>query len=332
MNYENYTELHEFLVSILGSVPYGIIAMDMEGKVIACNSHALNSLGIAQKNTEVIETALIDYLEDLPTIKELIVACLTQDRKPFDIVGMLINNKSLTFKGRRILQGMLFTIEDITQQEEQKRTNLLAMIQGQETERRRLAREIHDGVGPTLSTLKLHLEGIKEGSNGQADKKLDKMEQLLQSVSSDLRSISHALMPRALLDFGLVPALQNLCNRITESGQLDIEFFHSGSQQRLSEEIELNLFRISQELLNNAIKYAKASTITVQLIQHPFSIILSVEDDGVGFDPQQLPTLLNKGIGLQNIETRAETLAGSLYIETQLGRGVLTTVELPIKN
>jgi len=123
---------------------------------------------------------------------------------------------------------------------------------------------------------------------------------------------------------------QHLCDRVNESGKVTIEFFHKGLQERLSQEIELNLFRIIQELLNNAFKYAKANTITIQLIEYPQMIMLSVEDDGVGFDPKQLPTLIDKGIGLQNIETRVHTLSGTCNIETQPGKGVLTTIELPI--
>jgi len=330
MKSDNYTEVHEFLVSILGSVPYGILSIDLEGNVTVCNTQALTHLAIPEKINAVIETPFIPYLSKLPDLQEQIRDCLINGRKPFDFESLSLGNKFLTIRARRILQGMIITIADITKEQEQQHSNVLAMLQGQEVERRRLAREIHDGIGPLLSTIKLNVEALKSEETTPATKKVGNIESLLQTVTSDLRSISHALMPSSLLDFGLVAALQNLCERVNESGKVVIEFFHKGIEERLHQDIELNLFRIIQELLNNAFKYSEANTITIQLIQYPEMLMLSVEDDGVGFDPQQLPSLIDKGIGLQNIETRVATLAGVCNIETQPGKGVLTTIELPI--
>ena len=332
MTSENYTELHEFLVSILGSVPYGIISIDMEGIITVCNTQALSHLNIQKENTQLVETPLLDYLSALPEVHQAIEDCVLQGRKPFDFEILPFDNKFLTIRGRRVLQGMIISIADITREQEQQQDNVLAMLQGQEAERRRLAREIHDGIGPTLSTIRLNVEALKSDMTTTTEKKVKAIENLLQTVTSDIRSISHALMPNALLDFGLVAALQNLCDRVNESGKVAVEFFHKGIQERLPQETELNLFRIIQELLNNAFKYAQADNITIQLIKYPEQIMLSVEDDGVGFDPNNLLNLIDKGIGLQNIETRVQSLAGTCDIETQPGKGVLTTIELPIKH
>jgi len=330
MKSDNYTELHEFLVSILGSVPYGILSIDMEGMITVCNTQALTHLNISKKNTEVLETSLVQYLVDLPEVKEQIEDCLVNGRKPFDLEIISYGDKFLTVRGRRVLQGMIITIADITKEQEQQQANVLAMLQGQEIERRRLAREIHDGIGPLLSTIKLNIDALKIEGTTPTEKKIENIENLLQTVTTDIRSISHALMPSTLLDFGLIATLQNLCDRINESGKVVIDFFHKGIQERLPQDIALNLFRIIQELLNNAFKYAQANTITIQLIKYPKILMLSVEDDGKGFDPKQLPALIDKGIGLQNIETRVHTLGGTCHLETQPGKGVLTTIEVPL--
>ena len=322
--------MHEFLVSILGSVPYGIISIDMEGNITVCNSQALTYLNIQQSNTSLLETPITNYLSELPEVKAQIEDCLIEGRKPFDFEVLPYGDKFLTIRGRRVLQGMIITIADITKEQEQQQANVLAMLQAQEAERRRLAREIHDGIGPILSTIRLNVEALKSDTTPSTEQKVGAIEDLLQTVTTDIRSISHALMPSALLDFGLVAALQNLCDRVNGSGKVAIEFFHKGIHERLTQDMELNLFRIIQELLNNAFKYAQASNITIQLIKYPQQIMLSVEDDGVGFDPKQLPTLIDNGIGLQNIETRVQTLAGTCNIETQPGKGVLTTIELPV--
>jgi len=135
------------------------------------------------------------------------------------------------------------------------------------------------------------------------------MEDLVQTVATDLRGISHALMPSAIVDFGLVTALQNLCMKANASEKVAVDFYHSGIKERLDSNMELGLYRITQELLK-----------------------LTVEDDGVGFEPKKLQELVDKGIGLQNIQTRVETLGGTVDIETQLGQGVMTTVEVPLQN
>lgn len=330
---DNFTETYDFLVAIIGSVPFGIISIDMEGEVTMCNEMALTHLNINKTANKFIEKELLTYIGDIPELPEMIKDCLEKGRKPFNLNALHFNSKYLNIKGRKILNGMIISVEDITVTKEMEMANLTAMLEGQETERRRLAKELHDGIGPLISTIKLNLDGVKNDLNNtipKAVKKITSMEELVQTVSTDLRSISHALMPSALIDFGLATALQNLCMKANSSDKVNVDFYHSGIEGRLNQNIELGLFRVSQELLNNAFKYAKAKTISIQLIKHNKSIMLTVEDDGVGFAPEKLQTLIDKGIGLQNIQTRVETLGGFLNIETQLGQGVMTTIEIPL--
>jgi len=193
MTTENFTELHEFLVSILGSVPYGILSIDLEGNVVVCNTQALSHLNIPKKNTEVLEQPLTEFLADLPEVQEQIAHCILHGRKPFDFEIVPFENKFLTIRGRRILQGMIITIADITKEQEQQQENVQAMLQGQEEERRRISREIHDGIGPLLSTIKLNIEALKSDATPVTEKKVTAIEDLLQTVTTDLRSISASL-------------------------------------------------------------------------------------------------------------------------------------------
>ena len=329
-----FTETYDFLVSIIGTVPYGILTIDLEGEVTMCNELIVNHLQIDKTTTRLLERNLLDYITDIPSLTAEINKGLSKGRQPFDLMELEINHRYFNIRGRRILNGMIITTEDITQAKTLELTNLQAMLEGQESERQRLAKEIHDGIGPLISTIKLHLDGIKSDFKEQAPKatkKIVAMEELIQEVSTDIRGVSHALMPSALIDFGLVAALQNLCLKANDSGQVTIEFHHSGLEERLPQPIALGLFRIAQELLNNAFKYAKATLINVQLIKHKDSIMLTVEDDGVGFEPKQLQVLIDKGIGLQNILTRVKTLSGIFNIDTQLGKGVMSTIEIPFE-
>ena len=335
MQNNNYTETQEFLVAILDAVPFGIVAIDLKGYVIMCNEEVLVELNIEKKVKEVIETHFYDYLENIPSLKEILETQLAKESKSFDLTSVHFFERLLTIRGRSILNGMIITIEDVTKAREQERTNLNAMLEGQETERRRLSREIHDGIGPVMSTIKLHLDAVKSELNEVPEKtlkKINSMSELINDIADDIRSISHALMPGALVDLGLVSALENLCQRANESEKVQVNFYHSGMEKRLDIKLALGLFRISQELLNNAFKYAQATTINVQLIRYPESILLMVEDDGIGFDKTKIKALINNGIGLRNIQTRSRALGGRFNIDTQKGRGVLATIEIPLNN
>ncbi len=336
MQKNNYTETQEFLVAILDTVPFGIVAIDSNGFVIMCNEEVLVELNIEKKIEEVIETHFSDYLQNVPSLKDMLENRMAKGSKSFDLTAVPFLEKLLTIRGRPILNGMIITIEDVTQAKQQERSSLNAMLEGQETERRRLSREIHDGIGPVMSTIKLHLDAVKselEEVPEKTLKKINSMSELIHGIADDIRSISHALMPGALVDLGLVAALDNLCQKANESEKVQVNFYHSGMERRLDIKLALGLFRITQELLNNAFKYAQATTINVQLIKHAESILLMVEDDGIGFDKTEIKLLTNVGgIGLRNIQTRSRALNGHFNIDTQKGRGVLATVEIPLNN
>lgn len=329
-----YTETYEFLLTILRGLPYGVIAVDMDGYITMCNEQALKHLDVNKRDAALLETSIFDYLEKAPILIDVLENRLARGRAAFDLTVLAYEEKYLTIRGRRILNGMIITIEDVTQSKKQEKINLNAMLEGQETERRRLAEEIHDGIGSVLSTIKLHLDAVKSDLTDVSEKTLKKiniMSELIQETANDLRNISHALTPSALIDLGLASALDNLCQRANQSEKVQVEFYQSGMEERLDLKLALGIFRIAQELLNNAFKYAQAKVISVQLIKRPDAILLMVEDDGVGFDNTAGKKIINKGIGLRNIRTRTKYLGGHFMIDTQKGRGVLATVEVPLE-
>ncbi len=328
-----YTETYDFLVSIIGNSPYGILAIDLEGTVIMCNELALSNLVIDQKVADVLEVDILDLVQGIPTLYQELSICIQKGRRPFDLNDIQFEQQHLNIKGRRILNGMIITTEDITKTKELEQASLNAMFEGQENERQRIAKEIHDGIGPLLSTIKLNLDAVKREvgtTSERTNKKINAMGELVHTVATDLRSISHALMPGALRDFGLSTALQNLANKANDSEQVEVNFYQSGMEQRLDQNVELGLFRIAQELINNAFKYAEAQSINIQLIRHSDHILLMVEDDGVGFQKEEWARRSDKGIGLPNIYTRTKSLNGNFTIDSSPGHGVSAAVEIPI--
>lgn len=209
--------------------------------------------------------------------------------------------------------------------EQEERIN--AVFQAQEEERRRIAKELHDGIGQTIGAIKLNYQSLKE-KVGQPDLLPDfgKVEKMLENAGSEVRSISHQMIPRELEQFGLVPAIEGMLNLHLGNSSLKVEFEHSGFGERVGQKIELVLFRVLQELVSNVIKHAQANQLTVQLIRLPAHVMLNVTDDGTGFDTGSK----KGGIGLLNMASRIEAVKGHLHFESAPGKGTTVTIRTPI--
>jgi signal transduction histidine kinase len=193
------------------------------------------------------------------------------------------------------------------------------IISAQEHERQRISQDLHDDLGSTLSMLKFRLEE----SNKTFDNQLISEIETTNKAVEDLRQISYNLMPTMFLQRGLVIALEELIN-VNKIGS-KVEFVHSGKEKRLDLDIELNIFRIIKELLNNALKHAKASKIEFQLIYFDDFLFISIEDNGIGFKENQSKT---EGNGLKNINLRVNYLKGKLEFESSK-KGTQFSIEIP---
>jgi signal transduction histidine kinase len=151
----------------------------------------------------------------------------------------------------------------------------------------------------------------------------------LDDAINEARGISYNLMPRTLKDYGLVLALEQLATRMTKSSGVQVTLYHHKTERlKLPENIELDLFRIAQEAVNNALKYAQATAISVQLIRNEKYITLTVEDNGQGFDLKEKE---QESSGLTNIRMRTEMLGGYATIESNPGSGTIVSVEIPVQ-
>lgn len=223
-----------------------------------------------------------------------------------------------------LLAGLfLFVYFSITRN---KNKSLLfnAMLQGQENERKRLSSDLHDGLGGMISGIKLNLQSVAETS--PANERLQPIIRQIGDAVKELRRIAHNLMPENLLRFGLEAALTDLCERSQHSGT-SISFYASGLNAHLPQHEQLTIYRIVQELLNNAIKYASASEILVQCIQLKDQLSITVEDNGTGFDIDQLKE--KTGMGLFNVQSRTKYLKGTMDMYS--GKNIGTTINVNLK-
>lgn len=230
------------------------------------------------------------------------------------------NQKKLSIQKEINLKQELSAFED-----RHKLSVSKALIQGEEMERKRIARDLHDGLGSMLSGVKIHLNLAKK-ENADVVSSVDT---LLDNSIKELRNISQNLMPESLLELSLEHALRDLCaansNAVTE-----VEFQYLIKKSKLPKNYEIMIYRIIQELLNNALKYAKAKQVLVSCSQNKDVFFITVEDDGVGFDVSDSKN--KKGMGLKNIKNRVEFLNGKIEIDSKINQGTSVYIELNVIN
>lgn len=205
-----------------------------------------------------------------------------------------------------------------------------ASIQSQETERKRFAQDLHDGMGQLISSLRLSVAslGDKELSAEERVHIFSKSENILQEMHREIRGIAFNLMPQTLIQAGLVPALEEMAQKINESGKLIITVKGFDIPQRLEEVQEISLYRVIQEWISNIMKYAEATSIEVQLVGYENEITIVVEDNGKGFDP----SILGKGSGhgWRNIQSRLSLIRSQIEVDSREGiRGTTVVIHLP---
>ncbi|MFP4092673.1 MAG: tetratricopeptide repeat protein, partial [Cyclobacteriaceae bacterium] len=212
----------------------------------------------------------------------------------------------------------------IVLQRENELQSVRALITGEEKERTRIAKELHDGLSGLLASIRLRfgtfMDDLGPSGKGQA---YEESLRLLEQASREVRQISHNLMPEILLRYGLVEALNSYFSNITQSGTLTIDFQVMGLEERLPSSFELTLYRILQELVNNIIKHSNASDVLIQISESDSLLSVTVEDNGVGFVPESA----SGGIGLDSIRSRVDYLSGKLDIQSEQGMGTSVYME-----
>jgi signal transduction histidine kinase len=246
--------------------------------------------------------------------------------------GLQTANEQLRFANQSLRQtqeALLRTAEEKHHLEQtEARTRSVALLEGQEEERRRLARELHDGIGQMLTGLKLHTEQLGSAAFTEKQRRTyDELRRLLHDTMESTRTVAHNLMPSVLSDFGVAAALRLLAEQTAKTAGVRVQF--SGPEHlRLPPPVETGLYRLAQEALHNAVKHADATRIRLELSQKNGFVTLLVEDDGRGFDPRKKRGSA-PGSGLRNLRTRAELLNGSVKISSEPGKGTRVLAKLP---
>ena len=311
----------------------------------ALNYSALNKLyadSATNKETQKITLSLESKYQHQKKIKEIAdltlsntekqLAVLKRDRylvlggitsvSLLIILGLLYRNskhrQAIAEKEQKLQQEQIKFLE-----RQQQIVSLQSMINGQETERTRIAKDLHDGLGGLFSTMKMYFSTLMHDAPELKQNELfQKSFTLADTASVEVRRIAHSMMPEVLMKLGLMNALKDLCDNISAGKLIRVSMEVHGMSQRMNENTEIMLYRIIQELLNNIMKHAQATEVIIQFIKDGNRLSVVVEDNGRGFNTLQAEQ--NKSAGLGTVKSRVDYLNGHLTIDSE--KGVGTTV------
>lgn len=272
---------------------------------------------------EILKSILLTLasLDRLRIFKEEKELAQMQVIKQLELVNSLKENANLELT-QKVEEK---TLELSLKQNEVKK----ALIWGEEQERKRVAQELHDGMGSLLSTLRLNAESIDLNGKGLSDKEYyayQNVIELIDKACSELRHISHNMMPAGIDQFGLVQQLISIVRKINTSEKVNLTLDTFGLESRINKDVELSVYRICLELINNILKHSNAKNATIQLIRNANMLNIIIEDDGHGFDVKEI----KDGLGLTSIRSRVDAFNGTFTIDSSKISGTTCIIELPL--
>jgi PAS domain S-box-containing protein len=313
----------------------GIILHD-DGTPLLIN-HAV-SIMTGFKEEELFRMKINDLIEvknqniDFKVILVPVTYETTCKRKYGKRLPVEVQEKSIEYKAKMV---KALVIRDITKRiavEEQLENERLKsfswVIDGQEIERQRLSREMHDGLGQSLIAIKLRLEGAIDSADAKTGKMINEIRGLFDNAIDEVRRISNDLMPTGLQEFGIENALRKLCSKLNENEGIEVLFYAENIPHKIGTKTTLYLYRISQEAITNSLKHAQASQISVSLYADENFIDLIVADDGKGFIFDMTHKYV--GNGLYNMSERVSMLGGTYEVKSEIGRGTMIITKIPI--
>ena len=283
-------------------------------------SEAQTRFDVEKKDLEIANNKIEIKLKDEESKQKTIII--------FSIIGFVILfsvSIFFVYRKKKIEQQAKLDAEMAAQKEIRVRS----IIETEEKERRRIAQDLHDGVGQILSAAKLNLSGLEAQINLANPNQKDAFKNALDLIDDsvkEVRAVSHNMMPNTLIKLGLASAIKEFITKIGNVPNLKIDLEIVGLDKRIDENIETVLYRVIQEVVANIIKHAKATEISLQLIKHEKELSIIVEDNGVGFDTTKINTF--EGIGLKNIISRIEFINGTVNFDSTIGHGTTVIIEV----
>jgi PAS domain S-box-containing protein len=322
--------------NIFNSSTDGIMIIGLDKKIINANKAIFNVTGFS--TDEIIGRNYLDFI--LPEYHELLIDRIKQISDNFKLdyaeceaiekdgnkIFLEVKGSIIEYDGR---PAMLAIVHDITERKQFEKQLYTARVNAEEKERERIAKDLHDGIGPLLSTLKIYLYDIQKSSeDGTNMESVAKSGEIINEAISCVKEISNNVSPHVLRNFGLTQAIKSFLEKLVIKS--DIKFkLNSNLNIRVSEIIEITFYRIATELINNTLKYAGANNIEIIVIKTEKNLSFNYKDDGIGFD-YNTQIKESKGFGLQNIQSRVHAIGGELNFSSSHGNGVNVIINVNI--
>lgn len=322
--------------NIFNSVSDMVFVLDKQGKIENINTSVTDHLGYdltALKRKDI--GYLVDKLEPgwfAQILQEMSVSKTVSHEVNFKssrkhYIPVLVSCSYLVGEDNK-KGGVLLTAKDISVQKKTQNIVLKAIIETEEKERLRFAKDIHDSIGQQLSAIKFYIGASADSVEDPRQKSiLLKANAALVDVQADMRNICFNIMPKSLEFFGLVKAVEELCSKNELLGPINILIKESGEFPRLSLQQEFALFRVIQEFINNALKHSQAKRLWIEFRSKKDMAWISLRDNGVGFD---IRTLQHRGMGLSNVKSRIRPYNGEVEIASEPGKGTRYEISIPI--
>jgi len=245
---------------------------------------------------------------------------------------LLVNSNLKNFKRKKLLTKQKHTIKTQNLEKrlkEQELNGIDAIIDAQEKERERISNDLHDSLGSKMATLKLYIEEVSDLKNHNKNEKeqlFSKLKELADNTYKAIRTIAHKKNFGTFINKGLIPSIQAIANQISSSHKLSVKVINVNVDKHISNTIEIQIFRIIQELLTNCIKHAEASEVIIQFSEYEQILNIVVEDNGKGFDKNKTAF----GFGLKNVKNRIEKIGGTMDIDSELDIGISIILNIPM--
>lgn len=310
------------LLAIIFQIIAAILSLSLTKRTKYNLSWVFLSLGFTALLIRMVLEALPFYFDVEPKYYKLLYLWLGISSALFFAVGLALIRKIFVY------------MEKIEREKRASEKRFLSvMIQAEDNERKRLAKDLHDDLGPLLSTVKMSLSALKKQENTTQSKEiLQNLDNVIIEALKSIKDISNNLSPHVLDNFGLDKAINNFLQKITTTGSIDIEYRSNLKNLRIESNAESVLYRVICELINNTIKHANAKSIKITLHYDVYAVCLNYSDDGRGFELDNLFKPQEKGTGLYNIYSRVNSLKGRININSQPEQGTEVEIKIPFGN
>jgi signal transduction histidine kinase len=288
----------------------------------------INELNIKYNNERIARENLALKNDNLEIQLHLKKKSLQSTIFMFTLIGVVLLALLISLYSRHRISVSRNKIRQL--EEEKKFIGARLLLEAQEQERKRIALELHDGLGVLLSATRIQFSNLKDKSP-ENKQLIEKASQLLEQATGDVRKISHNMMPGLLTKLGLYEAVEDLFENLDETEGLRAVCEISGNLKRLPENMEIMLYRIIQEWVNNTLKHAHANNIGMKIREADNHIHVEYRDDGMGFEPEKALFSDAESLGLKSIRSRVDFLNGKLDIESAPGKGVLYKLVVPVR-